>query len=1057
MRGLADVCIHRPVFATMLILAIVVAGAVGFHFLAVDRYPAYDLPNVTVRTELPGGAPEEVEVAVTYPIEEAVNTVEGIRELRSISGSGTSLVFVTFELGRDIETAAQDVRDRVAQVVRRLPEGVEPPVISKFDSDSGASMTLALAGDRPLRELTEIADKRVKRVLERSRGVGEVRIVGGLQRTINVQVDADRLAAYGLSVSSVSAAIRAQNVDQPGGNVTDDKRERTLRTMGRVLDPDAFVDLTIARRNGVPIHLGDVATVEDGTEEPRSLARLDGVPTVVLEIRRQSGANTVAVIDGVREALASLQAQLPADLRLEVVRDQSRYIRAALHEIEFHLVVGSVLAALVVLWFLRSWRATLIAGIAIPVSVVATFGVMWTLGFTLNGVTMLALVLMVGVVIDDAIVVLENVQRWADEKGLSPFDAAKGAVGEIALAVLATTLSLVVIFVPVSFLGSITGRFLYQFGITAAVAVLLSLFVSFTLTPAMCARLVRPAAGRAGHGGTRTTLSERLYLGLLRWCLRWPWAVVLVAALVFAATVPLAREIRQDFVPSDVDEGEFEIDVNGPDDVSLPAMDQVMARIEAELKQLPQVRTALTQVGGGFLSGLSNGSVYVRIPTHDERRFSLGRLWSSLLAGEPLAAFRGNYTQREVMDEISRRLRGLPDVRVSVRNQRSINLGGGPFPLDFAIRGPDLPTLAEAIEQLRQDAMKLGTMDGLNTTLRLRRPELRAVVDRPRAAELGVQTQDIGSALRLLVGGATEVSRFRDPKLDEEYDVRLRLREQDRDRVERLGDLLVGRSGGDTVRLDNLVRIESTITSSRIDRMDRQRQANLRGQPGSGQALGDCVAQLRELAATMQLPAEYTTAVSGSARELEKVGGEFLFALLLAVAFMYMILAAQFESLTQPAIILLAIPVAAPFALLSLLATGQTLNLYSALGILVLFGMVKKNAILQVDHTNHLLAAGMAPYDAVLQGSRDRLRPILMTTLAFVAGMLPLAVGAGPGAEERKAIAVVVIGGQTLCLGLSLVLTPVAQLLVLRAQSRWREGRGAPSTSEPNQATPQRG
>lgn len=1054
MRGLADVCIQRPVFATMLVLALVVAGAVGFHFLAVDRYPAYDLPNVTVRTELPGGAPEEVEVSVTYPIEEAVNSVEGIRELRSISGSGTSLVFVTFELGRDIETAAQDVRDRVAQVVRRLPEGVEPPVISKFDSDSGASLTLALAGDRPLRELTEIADKRIKRVLERSSGVGEVRIVGGLQRTINVWVDADRLAAYGLPVATVSSAIRAQNVDQPGGNVTDQKRERTLRTMGRVLDPDAFVDLTIARRNGVPIHLGDVAEIEDGTEEPRSLARLDGVPTVVLEIRRQSGANTVAVIDGVRASLARLQAQLPPDLRLEVVRDQSRYIRAALHEIEFHLVVGSVLAALVVLWFLRSWRATLIAGIAIPVSVVATFGVMWALGFTLNGVTMLALVLMVGVVIDDAIVVLENVQRWADEKGVGRFEAARGAVAEIALAVLATTLSLVVIFVPVSFLGSITGRFLYQFGITAAVAVLMSLLVSFTLTPAMCARLVVPARG-AGHGGVRRTWSERVYLAVLRWCLCWPWTVVLVSALVCAAGVPLAMTMRQDFIPSDVDEGEFEIDVNGPDDVSLPAMDEVMARIEAELRQMPQVRTALTQVGGGFLSGLSNGSVYVRIPPHEERRFSFGRLWSSLLAGDPLAAFRGNYTQREVMTEIERRLRGLPDVRVSVRNQRSMNLGGGPFPLDFAIRGPDLRTLADAIEQLRVEANKLGTMAGLNTTLRLRRPELRAIVDRPRAAELGVQTQDIGGALRLLVGGATEVSRFRDPKLDEEYDVRLRLREQDRDRTERLGDLLVGRAGGDTVRLDNLVRIDSTITSSRIDRMDRQRQANLRGSPGAGQALADCVAQLRSLAGTLQLPAEYTTAVSGSARELERFFGEYLFALLLAVVFMYMILAAQFESLTQPLIILLAIPVSAPFALLALLVTGETLNLYSALGILVLFGMVKKNAILQVDHTNHLLGQGMAPYDAVLQGSRDRLRPILMTTFAFVAGMLPLAVGSGPGAEERKAIAIVVIGGQTLCLGLSLVLTPVAQLLVLRAGERWRRWRAA-RASAAEQAT-QRG
>ncbi|MBL8750484.1 MAG: efflux RND transporter permease subunit [Planctomycetes bacterium] len=1029
MQRLAEICIHRPVFATMLVAAMVVAGAVGFHFLAVDRYPAYDLPTVTVRTELPGGAPEEVEASVTYPIEEIVNTVEGIRELRSISGAGTSLVLITFELNREIEAAAQDVRDRVSQVLRRLPEGVEPPVVGKFDSDSQPALTLALAGNRPLRELTEIADKRLKRVLERSRGVGEVRLVGGLERTINVWVDADRLAAYDLPVDVVAGAIARQNADIPGGNVTDDQRERTLRTLGRVVDPASFDTLMIERRNGVPVELRDVATTEDGTAEPRSLARLDGTPTVVLEVRRQSGANTVAVIDGVLESLERLRDTLPPDLRVEVVRDQSRYIRAALHEIEFHLVVGSILAALVVLWFLRSWRATLIAGLAIPTSVVATFGVMWVLGFTLNGVTMLALVLMVGVVIDDAIVVLENVQRWADEKGVTPFEAARGAVREIALAVLATTLSLVVIFVPVSFLSSITGRFLYQFGITAAVAVLLSLVVSFTLTPAMCARLVRPSAG-AAHG--RNGWTERGYARALRASLKRPWAVVLASLVVVASTWPLLHLVRQDLVPSDVDEGEFEISVDGPDDASLPTMDGVMQAIEAELAQMPAIRTALTQVGGGFLSGLANGSVYVRIAPHDERRFSLSRLWSSLLAGDPAAAFRGNYTQREVMNEINRRLRKLADVRISVRNQRSLNLGGGPFQIDFALRGPDLPTLANKVEELRTKALELGTMDGLTTTLRLRRPELRVQIDRPRAAELGVSTQDIATALRLQVGGMTEVSRFRDPLLDEEYDVRLRLRPQDRDRVERIGELLVGRADGGTIRVDNLVQIETANTSSRIDRMDRQRQASLRGNAAPGAALADCVAQLRGLATGLDLPDGYSTAVAGTARELEQVGGEFLFALLLALVFMYMILAAQFESFGQPLIILLAIPLATPFALLSLWATGQTVNLYSALGVLVLFGMVKKNAILQVDHTNHLLREGLAPYDAVMQGSRDRLRPILMTTLAFVAGMLPLAVGTGPGAEERKAIAVVVIGGQMLSLVLTLVLTPAVQLLALR-------------------------
>ncbi|MBL9078598.1 MAG: efflux RND transporter permease subunit [Planctomycetes bacterium] len=1031
MRGLADVCIGRPVFATMLVLAMVTAGAVGFANLSVDRYPSIDLPNVTVRTELPGASPEEVEVSVSYPIEEAVNTVEGIQELRSISAPNTSLVFLTFDLDRDIESAAQDVRDRVSQALRRLPEDVEPPVVSKFDNDSRPVLTLALSGPRSIRELTEIADKRLKRRLERSRGVGEVRLTGNLQRTINVWLDAARLAAYDLPVDAVRQAIARQNADVPGGNVTDDRSERTLRTLGRLVDPRSFDDLVVATREGVPIRLSDLGTTEDGTEEPRSFARLDGLPCVVLEVRRQSGANTVAVIDGVAEELERLRADLPSDLRLETVADQSRYIRAALHEIEFHLLVGSILAALVVLWFLRSWRATVIAGIAIPVSVVTTFGVMWALGFTLNGVTMLALVLMVGVVIDDAIVVLENVQRWADEKGLSPFEAARGAVREIALAVLATTLSLVVIFVPVSFLGSVSGRFLFQFGITSAVAVLVSLVVSFSLTPAMCARLVRPST--RAHA-VRATLSERGYLALLRLCLRWPWTCVAAGLLVVASSVPLWGLVRQDYIPSDVDEAEFEINVDGPDGASVHAMDQVLHAVEAELRQVPAVRTVLTTVGGGFLSGVASGNVYVRIAPHAERRFSPGRLWHATLAGEPLAAFRDNYSQGDVMQQVRQRLRKLPDVRIAVRNQRAFNIGGGPFDVDFALRGPDLVQLADYAERLRQRAGEAGLVDG-TVTLRLLRPELRVAIDRPRAAELGVETQDIATALRLLVGGVTEASRFRDPLLDEEYDVRLRLRPEDRTGPERFGELLVARQNGETVRLDNLVDILPATTASRIDRLDRQRQASVRGGVAPGAALVDVVAGLRRLAGELDMGPEYVTAVSGRAREFERFVGEFLLAFAIAIAFMYMVLASQFESFWQPALILLALPLSLPFALLSLWLGDQTLNLYSLLGLLVLFGMVKKNAILQVDHTNQLRRHGLAAYDAIVQGSRDRLRPILMTTLAFVAGMIPLAVGTGPGAEERKAIAIVVIGGQMLSLVLTLVLTPVLQWLGARRRS----------------------
>jgi HAE1 family hydrophobic/amphiphilic exporter-1 len=460
-------------------------------------------------------------------------------------------------------------------------------------------------------------------------------------------------------------------------------------------------------------------------------------------------------------------------------------------------------------------------------------------------------------------------------------------------------------------------------------------------------------------------------------------------------------------------------------------MDQVMHEVEARLRQIPEVRSALTTVGGGWLSGVASGDVYVRIPPHEERRFSLGRLWHALLDGEPLAAFRGNYTQGEVMNSIRARLRDLPDVRVAVRNQRSFNIGGGPFEVDFVVRGPDLVSLADYAERLRERSQAAGLVDG-DVTLRLERPELRVAIDRARAAELGVDTQDIATALRLLVGGETEVSRFRDPALDEEYDVRLRLRPEDRDEPERLGELLVGRSGGGTVRLDNLVTISDAMTASRIDRLDRQRQASLRGSVAAGYALADVIANLRAAADELDMPPEYSTTVSGRARELERTGGEFVLAFLLALAFMYMVLAAQFESLGQPLLILMALPLAAPFALLSLWLGGQTLNLYSALGVLVLFGMVKKNAILQVDHCNQLRRGGAPPYDAVLRGSCDRLRPILMTTLAFVAGMIPLAVGTGPGAEERKAIAVVVIGGQLLSLGLTLVLTPVVQWLVLR-------------------------
>jgi HAE1 family hydrophobic/amphiphilic exporter-1 len=496
--------------------------------------------------------------------------------------------------------------------------------------------------------------------------------------------------------------------------------------------------------------------------------------------------------------------------------------------------------------------------------------------------------------------------------------------------------------------------------------------------------------------------------------------------------VPLYRLVPQDYIPSDVDEGEFEIDVKGPESAGAVAMDLAMQAVESDLMATPGVRTVLATVGGSYLNIVASGSIFVRIEPHAQRRFTVGRLFEGLLAGDPGRAFRGNYTQREVMTQIRRQLGKYPDLRCMVRNQRSFNIGGGGFEIDFALRGPELQALVDYGNELRLRAAALGTMVDLDNTLRLSRPELRVEIDRPRAAELGVDTQDIAFALRLMVGGDQETSRFRDPQLDEEYDVRLRLRERDRNDVATFGGLLVPRASGPPVRLDNLVHIGEAMSAARIDRVDRQRQNSLRGSVSPGAALADCTQALRRIAADLHMPAEYTTAIYGRARELEKTFDEFVLAFILSLAFMYMILAAQFESVWQPAIILLALPAAAPFALISLLLAHETLNLYSALGVLVLFGMVKKNSILQIDHQNQLLREGLPLEQAIVQGSRDRLRPILMTTLAFVAGMLPLAIGTGPGAEERKAISVVVIGGQMLSLVLSLLLTPVAYKLLLQ-------------------------
>lgn len=1041
MYWLAELCVRRPVFALMLILAFVVAGIAAFPQLGVDRFPNMDLPSVTVRTTYAGAAPSEVESEVTQVIEDAVATVAGIDELRSISRDGQSMVMITFVLDRDSDAGAQDVRDAVSGSLNRLPPDIDPPVVEKQDVDSSPILSLAVSGPRSAKELYLLADQSVKNVIESARGVGEVTIAGAAERAIEVEIDAGRLAAHQLSILQVREAITRQNAEVPGGLVDEGRRERSLRTLGRVDNPEAFPDLVISTVNGRPIRLRDLGTVTDGTKEVRTGARLNGVPAVVVQVQRQSGENTVRVVQAVKDRLDRARGLLPPDVKLELIQDQSRYIVAALHEIEVHLFVGSILACLTVLLFMRSWRSTVIASVAIPASIVATFAFMRAFGFTLNNMTMLALVLMVGVVIDDAIVVLENIFHCIEEKGMTAYAAAIQGTREIGPAVLATTISLIIVFLPVSFLSSVTGRMLYEFGITASVAILVSMLVSFSLTPTMCGRMLKP--GKLGHGGASSRggfygVIERSYLWSLRLAMRHRWLVLIVSVLVMASNVPLYHLVKQDYIPTNVDESEFEIRVETQEGSSLSSTDEALRVAEEFLLKEPGVKTVLTTLGGR--GAVNRGEMVVRLADIETRSFSFGRLLRGLLHADPGEAFRGNFTQREKMVAIRKRLSSVSGVRVSVRNLTSLRQGA-PVDIDYSITGPDLLKLSAFANAVRAKAERVPGIVDVQTTLQLDKPELLVDIDRERAAILGVDVREIADTLRVAVGGDDRVSRYRDETVDDAYDVELRLFGIDRGNVQSISQLFVravpgsaGREAAEAAgiatptvptRIDNVVSFRVGNAAARIDRLDRQRMVAVRANVGPGYSLGDRIEALQGVAAEIGVPPEMDTRVLGGGRELLRTFNDFRWTFLLSFVFMYIVLAAQYEHLIHPFTILLSLPLAVPFGLLSLYWGGETLNVYSALGILVLFGVVKKAAILQVDHMNVLRAAGYDRYDAIIQANRDRLRPILMTTIAFVAGLLPLLIATGPGAEERRSIAVLTVGGQLMSLLLTLLAVPV--------------------------------
>lgn len=1008
---LVEICIRRPVAATMGIAFLVVLGLFSYRELPVDLFPNIDFPIVVVNTTLKGASVEEMESSVTKVIEEAVNTIEGIEELRSTTKEGLSHVVVIFQLERNREAAAQDVRDKVAAVTSKLPAGTDPPLVMKFDVEASPILSIAVGGKRSLREVTEIARKLIKEDLETLYGVGSVTLVGGLERAINVEVDAKRMAAYGLSLNQVRSALRSQNLELPSGHVDQGSKELTLRTMGRLARVEDFQRLIVGNVQGRPIVLGDIAEISDGFVEPRTLARLDGQPAVSLLVRKQSGTNTVEVIDRIKQRLQELKAVLPPDIQMQVVRDHSRFIKKSIEEVQFHLILAAVLVSLTVLLFIANLRATLIAAVAIPTSIIATFTLMRWLGFTLNNITMLGLVLATGIVIDDAVVVLENIFRYAEEKGIPPRQAASEATKEISLAVLATTFSLVVIFLPVAFMSGRVGRFFNSYGITVACAILVSLLISFTLTPMLCARFLKLDRARLESSRTRRFYAaiDRGYGRLLRWSLRHRWVIVLSSIFTMLATVPLFRWVGKDFLPQD-DQSEFEVIVQTPEGYSLARTEATFAELERRLRALPHVRHLLTTIGdasGTLRAGegpVTEGSIYVQLSDLTER---------------PVSQFA-------LMEQARDILREFPDLRASVQN---INLfmGGGQryTEIELDLTGPDIDKLQAYSERLMAGMRRIPGIVDVDTTLSVRQPELRVHVHREKASEFGIRIEDIASTLRTFVGGEP-VTKFKEGQ--EQYDVWLRARREDRGDPRSVADLTVATPNGHLVKLANLADLSEELGPAQIDHFRRQRKvtivANLQGM-----ALSEAITRIERLIADLDLPPTYRAEFSGRAKALGETGENFAIAFLLSVIFMYMILAAQFESFLHPITILLALPLSVPFALASLLMLGDTLNIYSVLGLFMLFGIVKKNGILQIDYTNTLRARGMERDAAILEANHVRLRPILMTTVMLVAGMIPIALGQGPGSATRASMAKVIIGGQALCLLLSLLLTPVAYSL----------------------------
>jgi hydrophobic/amphiphilic exporter-1 (mainly G- bacteria), HAE1 family len=1002
---LPEISIKRPVFITMVGLALVVFGLVAFPKLALDLFPKVDFPIVNITTKLVGASPEIMEVDVTDIVEEAVNTINGVKSITSRSLEEYSIVTVEFYLERNIEQAAQDVRDKVAAVRNKLPKDTEPPVIEKISPEDQPIVWIAVWGDRSIKDLTHYADKVLKRDIEKIPGVGSVTISGGRTRQVRIWLDRKKMDAAALTAEDVKLALGREHKEVPGGRIENTRTEFIVKTKGEFETPEAFNDMVVTYRHGRLIKLRDIGYAEDGLEDERSLTRYDGKTAVGLSVKRQSGENTVAVAERVKAAVAGITP--PQGMKLNVTFDQSKFIRRSIEDVQVSLWLGAALAILIIFVFLRSARSTLISAVALPTSVIATFAFIQAFGFTLNMMTMLALSLSIGILIDDAIVVLENIYRRMEE-GEPPVQAAREGASEIGLAVMATTFSIVAVFVPVAFMKGIVGKFFYEFGITVTVAVLISLFVSLTLTPMLTSRFL---SYRKKHGKVYMFLEKGfdrmydIYRPLLALALKNRWKVIAIALVSVVAGLVMFMLLGKEFLPAE-DQGRYMVRLETPIDYSLSRADALMRSVDEELRKRPEVQSTFYVTGSDLTPDVNKSRIYVNLKERKDR----------------------NIVQIDAMKEVRDSVAGVPDLKTSVELIAMVGGGMRSVPIQLMIQGRELDDLNKRTIAIKDQFAKLPGIVDADTSIETGKPEVRIRIDREQAANFGVSASAIGNTVNTMIGGEN-VGKYKDEKEGERYDITARLIASEREHPSDLDTLWVRSSTGELVRLKDVTEVQTGKGPTVIMHYNRQRAATLFAGTEKTKPMAEAMSQLDEIVKKNVTP-EISTRYVGMADAMLDAFKNIAFALIIAIIMVYMILASQFESFVHPFTIMFSLPVSFIGAMGLLMVTGDRINIYSLIGVIMLMGLVTKNAILLVDYTITLRHQGMERNEALLKAGPVRLRPIVMTTAAMVFGMLPTALKIGEGSESRAPMAIAVIGGLVTSTLLTLVVVPVVYTLI---------------------------